>query len=103
EDNVLDRAPNSFPTRRSSDLGAFKVKDGYVVMTLMGDLMWKRFCAMIGKPDLETHPDLNPDSARGARYESVLRPLLEEWARDKTDRKSTRLNSSHVKISYAVF
>jgi len=76
------------PTRgrdsRENPLGAFKVKDGYVVMTLMGDLMWKRFCAMIGKPDLETHPDLNPDSARGARYESVLRPLLEEWARDKT-------------------
>src|SRR5690606_40066272 len=25
------------------------------------------------------------------------------WAVDGTDRKSTRLNSSHVKISYAVF
>src|SRR5690606_41708803 len=28
---------------------------------------------------------------------------LERWARPEGDRKSTRLNSSHVKISYAVF
>src|SRR5436309_8822932 len=34
--------------------------------------------------------------ARGARF-------LSRAARDRKDRKSTRLNSSHVKISYAVF
>src|SRR5690606_41336656 len=28
---------------------------------------------------------------------------LEEWLKKVKDRKSTRLNSSHVKISYAVF
>src|SRR5699024_1407327 len=28
---------------------------------------------------------------------------LEEWEEDDLDRKSTRLNSSHVSISYAVF
>src|SRR5690606_23736506 len=34
---------------------------------------------------------------------TVRRPLLIENADAKGDRKSTRLNSSHVKISYAVF
>src|SRR5712692_6372430 len=29
--------------------------------------------------------------------------ISDRWARDKTDRKSTRLNSSHSSISYAVF
>src|SRR5690606_40192196 len=35
---------------------------------------------------------------------NVVRVVLEKAGYDvKTDRKSTRLNSSHVKISYAVF
>ncbi|MGV3652514.1 MAG: CaiB/BaiF CoA transferase family protein [Devosia sp.] len=76
------------PTRgrdsRENPLGSFKVKDGYVVMTLMGAPMWQRFCAMIDRQDLLDHPDLNPDAARGARFDTVLRPLLEEWAEDKT-------------------
>src|SRR5690606_41708599 len=33
----------------------------------------------------------------------AARPLLRECADVEIDRKSTRLNSSHVKISYAVF
>src|SRR5690606_41906409 len=41
---------------------------------------------------------LPPDVADGA-----LALLLEAVARGPEDRKSTRLNSSHVKISYAVF
>ncbi|SFZ86026.1 formyl-CoA transferase [Devosia enhydra] len=76
------------PTRgrdsRENPLGSFKVKDGYVVMTLMGAPMWQRFCAMIDRQDLLDHPDLNPDAARGARFDTVLRPMLEEWAEDKT-------------------
>src|SRR5690606_41521616 len=38
------------------------------------------------------------DRERGAEDEPVAAVL-----RDREDRKSTRLNSSHVKISYAVF
>src|SRR5690606_41060344 len=37
--------------------------------------------------------------SRGSRRDQQLR----EGRRDPQDRKSTRLNSSHVKISYAVF
>src|SRR5690606_39974776 len=29
--------------------------------------------------------------------------VVHHWRKDQKDRKSTRLNSSHVKISYAVF
>src|SRR5690606_40381370 len=39
------------------------------------------------------------DQLGQATYHSVLNQ--QDW--DKLDRKSTRLNSSHVKISYAVF
>src|SRR5436309_7558810 len=33
----------------------------------------------------------------------VTKPVIEELSVGNLDRKSTRLNSSHVKISYAVF
>src|SRR5690554_1690007 len=40
----------------------------------------------------------------GRDVEAIVRDLLETAIRMiKTDRKSTRLNSSHVRISYAVF
>src|SRR5690606_42122803 len=35
--------------------------------------------------------------------EGVPQPFLQFRRHERTDRKSTRLNSSHVKISYAVF
>src|SRR5690606_39468781 len=45
------------------------------------------------------------DDALARRRERVRREILEEplAAPRQRDRKSTRLNSSHVKISYAVF
>src|SRR3712207_7610630 len=53
------------------------------------------------------------DGAVGAVYElatsmlraayGVDRPRADETSRDDLDRKSTRLNSSHANISYAVF
>src|SRR3712207_8310924 len=44
----------------------------------------------------------------GGRYHREARhgrepSRLGDWARDAEDRKSTRLNSSHANISYAVF
>src|SRR5436309_10459849 len=58
-----------------------------------------------------TGPELDPglDSEQAfaetsGRYaEAGVTDLVVHWPRPSEDRKSTRLNSSHVKISYAVF
>lgn len=81
---LTGETPTRGDDKRENPLGAFKVKDGYVVMTTMGDEMWGRLCNLIGRPELRTDPRLNPDTARGRLYDSVLRPILEEWAKDKT-------------------
>src|SRR5699024_11401762 len=50
--------------------------------------------------------DINPDLVGREMSGVTIRPLeeLESFCREyKPDRKSTRLNSSHVSISYAVF
>src|SRR5207249_12192432 len=85
-----------FPTRRSSDLGARKVQRKYL------PLMDVNF--------VESNP-IPVKAAMGLMglLEPVYRlpmcpPKPESLAKIGTvDRKSTRLNSSHVSISYAVF
>src|SRR5690606_41349487 len=90
------RAPRflpAFPTRRSSDLrrpGQARDRD---LGPDSGPLLWPtRRVRQQWSRDLPLEPALRDFARRGCKE---LRAGL--------DRKSTRLNSSHVKISYAVF
>src|SRR5690606_40023326 len=103
-DNVMDRydyhrEPHSFPTRRSSDL-----------------LDHPRFRSDFERrytPSGVTDELVRPESGRRCNTPEhscccTRRTTPAAIATDSsrvsgTDRKSTRLNSSHVKISYAVF
>src|SRR5690606_42157155 len=86
------RALPSFPTRRSSDLDdSLAPAPGAVA-------------------DPRAHRGLDRATGRTSRPFEHPRQPYEPWCsirlvtcRWPADRKSTRLNSSHVKISYAVF
>src|SRR5690606_42160715 len=92
---------HSFPTRRSSDLPTWRD----VPATVLG--MVKLLASApsgrdTGRADAAldrvlAHPLMRLPGARRS-----MRRLVER-VRTGVDRKSTRLNSSHVKISYAVF
>src|SRR5690606_41623933 len=95
------RAHRSFPTRRSSDLvagktnvagGRFTAADVYVGSQIDWGM---EFGTIAPRPAFEAY--VTPLRERGAykRAKEIDNGLI--------DRKSTRLNSSHVKISYAVF
>src|SRR5690606_40239323 len=83
---------HSFPTRRSSDL-------------LAGSRTRSRRAIQQHAPSrraIQRH--LDGQAAARRRYAaSRARPLSIHRGAAAADRKSTRLNSSHVKISYAVF
>src|SRR5437762_8891005 len=79
----------SFPTRRSSDLFLF---EAIVGNGKSAGLMWGGDCSM----DLWSHEER--DMHVMMAFSSTSKYLFR-----KTDRKSTRLNSSHRCISYAVF
>src|SRR5206468_12678926 len=85
-------APPSFPTRRSSDLG----RDGSRRLPRR-----RRRTALRDHRKARRTADgaLGHDPGVDARGSG---PVLRR-ARDDADRKSTRLNSSHDQISYAVF
>src|SRR5947209_13794964 len=78
---------HSFPTRRSSDLQSLwgTASDG---QTWGGDANKLSLFSISGGSGVVS-------ATNGTTYSAVLGP--------PTDRKSTRLNSSHANISYAVF
>src|SRR5690606_42051728 len=85
------RDPHSFPTRRSSDLGQGRI------MAMEPESLDQRVPLIFGsRREIERIERYHAEFAAGTDkpYRS---PLFAQ------DRKSTRLNSSHVKISYAVF
>src|SRR5699024_11335288 len=100
-----DRDPthaHCFPTRRSSDLYETIIAKTdnhmiiYAIPALTGDTL-----------DMSQFDDLfENDKIIGVKYTDPNLFLLERLRKryhNKLDRKSTRLNSSHVSISYAVF
>src|SRR5688500_19734447 len=81
----------SIPTRRSSDLALVaklvlqpSAYDVIVGSNLFGDILSDLAAAIAGSIGIAPAANLNPE-------------------REFPDRKSTRLNSSHLVISYAVF
>src|SRR5207244_11797275 len=94
---------HSFPTRRSSDLFSFRLDgvQGILFLERLAGLLHRLF----GGSQLARH-------LRRVRLEEALRAaclladvflLLGLFLGMPGDRKSTRLNSSHQIISYAVF
>src|SRR5207253_5121733 len=82
---------HSFPTRRSSDLHGLGAAAGIATSRLVDQ---------IGR-ETAAHEDVLEPLAAVRRC--LPRPRELQVAVQKQDRKSTRLNSSHVAISYAVF
>src|SRR5690606_41693218 len=93
---------HSFPTRRSSDLKTL----ADIIFRLAGvdalrtDPRLRRFMRkFLGLPEAESDELEDNQALLEARERDAIGRALA----GRPDRKSTRLNSSHVKISYAVF
>src|SRR5690606_41717814 len=96
------RALRPFPTRRSSDLGVTPVDLPRAAgRRRLGAVRAARRRIREMRDDVDLVLLHDPDlllAVAGLRRRPVV-----VWDVHEEDRKSTRLNSSHVKISYAVF
>src|SRR5204863_9418290 len=81
---------HSFPTRRSSDLRTIIKVFAYAHVAVEGHIF--RHVAQVSPCLKRLCKNIEPGDGGATRSR-----------RHETDRKSTRLNSSHVEISYAVF
>src|SRR5699024_12647520 len=84
---------HSFPTRRSSDLPSQSQRAlGANAARLVKGIPFKEL-------EIREKEASKADTGQSFEIENITREQLKEIV----DRKSTRLNSSHVSISYAVF
>src|SRR5699024_12748922 len=94
---LVPHALHSFPTRRSSDLGD-------MIIAVGNDSQFANLCRVIEQPDWAADERFATNAARVANRDTLVPALRQITIKRSTeDRKSTRLNSSHVSISYAVF
>src|SRR5690606_42156775 len=99
----------TFPTRRAPHLFPYTTLFRSIAQGLQDVALGPR---EQGRVDLEAgvlrrRPDEGEEPGLDVRQQGILLGLVEAMdlvhEQDGLDRKSTRLNSSHVKISYAVF
>src|SRR5690625_5459189 len=95
------RAVHSSPTRRSSDLRGLRMAEEEVSRVVA--MAWGVAAAPQRGPKRElSHERIVEAAMEIADAEGLDAVTMQRVARS-LDRKSTRLNSSHVAISYAVF
>src|SRR5690606_41378055 len=90
---------HSFPTRRSSDLKKEAQEEAVRLQESSKERGFQEGLTSLNKHIFALNDEL--EVLRKEIQKNIL-PLALKAAK-KIDRKSTRLNSSHVKISYAVF
>src|SRR5690606_40463515 len=96
---VSERELHSCPTRRSSDLGAALKKVPRPVLCYCRTGTRSATLWSLHEAKKRPLPEILA-STKAAGYD--MTEVARQDLGQRTDRKSTRLNSSHVKISYAV-
>src|SRR5699024_12066918 len=92
--------PHSFPTRRSSDLNILLVLiNGFF---LFEALAWIGYGSRLLDFRFPSPNDKSPEAIRMLTMFNWYVNWIAPVKHSQQDRKSTRLNSSHVSISYAV-
>jgi crotonobetainyl-CoA:carnitine CoA-transferase CaiB-like acyl-CoA transferase len=69
---MLNRSPSYGP----SDI--FKVKDGWIIVQVIGRPMFKRWTQLVGRPELIDDPRFSDDTARGGEGE-FLSECMSQW------------------------
>jgi crotonobetainyl-CoA:carnitine CoA-transferase CaiB-like acyl-CoA transferase len=81
----------------SSPSGVFRASDGLLTLAVVGEPIWQRFCAALGRDDWAADERLGSGASRAAHYEELLRPGIEEWAAGRTRAEAvTTLNAAGV-------
>ena len=61
----------------------YEVADGWFLLQVVGQGMFKRWCRMVGREDLFQDPRFASDDLR-AEHGDVLNDVMQEWCRDMT-------------------
>src|SRR5690606_39602489 len=93
----------SFPTRRSSERGIMAAKRTAELIPLCHPIALTKIDLDLTIDESRNAIDIRATARTRGRTGVEMEALTAVTVAALTDRKSTRLNSSHVKISYPVF
>jgi CoA:oxalate CoA-transferase len=83
----------------STPFGAFKARDGHVVICVLNESQFARLAQCMGKPELATDPRFASDELR-TQSEPVLSAMLQEWLAPLSVAEAVqRLNQAGVPAS----
>ncbi len=68
---------------------SFMAKDGWVMVNVVGNSAWRRFCRALGREDLVHDPSFNDNLSRYLNRDRI-HPIVAEWVKDKTIAEVTR-------------
>jgi CoA:oxalate CoA-transferase len=69
----------------STPFGAYRAKDGHLVIAVLSNEQFQRLCHVMGAPDLAKDPRFASDESR-TRHESDIRAIIEEWSSSRSVR-----------------
>jgi formyl-CoA transferase len=85
-------APASMAAAGSTALvAAFAARDGHFVVAAFREHQFRRFAESVGHPEWITDPRFATRRGWAEHTESVIRPAVEAWARDKTKLEASRV------------
>lgn len=61
----------------------FETKDGWVVIAIGNDVLWKKFCKTINNTDLLNDSRFTTNPKRSENYKE-LKPIITDWSKKKT-------------------
>lgn len=64
-------------------MGAYKCKDGYIIIATVGDEHWHRFCRAIGRPEWASDPGYRTKRQRWEK-KLILAEEIEKWTANYT-------------------
>ncbi len=67
----------------TAPFGPFRASDGHIVIAVLGEHIWRRFCEVIGKPDLVDDPRFTDGIAR-RQHSAALDPHVDAWLATRT-------------------
>ena len=75
---------NRGPDKLIAPWGPFACKDGHIALIVTTESMWKKFLTAIGHLELLENPDIQSGPGRAAHMETLIRPIINDWLKDKT-------------------
>lgn len=76
-------------------VGPYKCADGFVAFILPTDDMWRRLCKAMEREDLVDHPKTKGHLERVNNFFGFIRPIIEDWMKDKTRDEVVTLLEKH--------